>query len=212
MSQLMLPLCCEWFRFFSVSGQGIYCPSLHAAAPSSHTALADAILAHLFAEFTFESSWPQCCRVPPGLLTCVRVSHVLAVPLAVRLVWAFRALTICSVCTTLEESWRFVAEDKRFPYLIFLSSSALVCHCRRCCLCSRLLLFEITHPTGPSLCQDPWATCETLTNKLLLHSLHVGTAKQAGVAAAALLWCGSLLGPASPAEMHRFVGVTTGSL
>lgn len=155
MSQLMLPLCCEWFRFFSVSGQGIYCPSLHAAAPSSHTALADAILTHLFAEFTFESSWPQCCRVPPGLLTCVRVSHVLAVPLAVRLVWAFRALTICSVCTTLEESCRFVAEDKRFPYLIFLSSSALVCHCRRCCLCSRLLLFEITHPTGPSLCQDP---------------------------------------------------------
>lgn len=155
MSQLMLPLCCEWFRFFSVSGQGIYCPSLHAAAPSSHTALADAILTHLFAEFTSESSWPQCCRVPPGLLTCVRVSHVLAVPLAVRLVWAFRALTICSVCTTLEESCRFVAEDKRFPYLIFLSSSALVCHCRRCCLCSRLLLFEITHPTGPSLCQDP---------------------------------------------------------
>lgn len=155
MSQLMLPLCCEWFRFFSVSGQGIYCPSLHAAAPSSHTALADAILTHLFAEFTFESSWPQCCRVPPGLLTCVRVSHVLAVPLAVRLVWAFRALTICSVCTTLEESCRFVAEDKRFPYLIFLSSSALVCHCRRRCLCSRLLLFEITHPTGPSLCQDP---------------------------------------------------------
>lgn len=155
MSQLMLPLCCEWFWFFSVSGQGIYCPSLHAAAPSSHTALADAILTHLFAEFTSESSWPQCCRVPPGLLTCVRVSHVLAVPLAVRLVWAFRALTICSVCTTLEESCRFVAEDKRFPYLIFLSSSALVCHCRRCCLCSRLLLFEITHPTGPSLCQDP---------------------------------------------------------
>lgn len=155
MSQLMLPLCCEWFRFFSVSGQGIYCPSLHAAAPSSHTALADAILTHLFAEFTSESSWPQCCRVPPGLLTCVRVSHVLAVPLSVRLVWAFRALTICSVCTTLEESCRFVAEDKRFPYLIFLSSSALVCHCRRCCLCSRLLLFEITHPTGPSLCQDP---------------------------------------------------------
>lgn len=155
MSQLMLPLCCEWFRFFSVSGQGIYCPSLHAAAPSSHTALADAILTHLFAEFTSESSWPQCCRVPPGLLTCVRVSHVLAVPLAVRLVWAFRALTICSVCTTLEESCRFVAEDKRFPYLIFLSSSALVCHCRRRCLCSRLLLFEITHPTGPSLCQDP---------------------------------------------------------
>lgn len=155
MSQLMLPLCCEWFRFFSVSGQGIYCPSLHAAAPSSHTALADAILTHLFAEFTSESSWPQCCRVPPGLLTCVRVSHVLAVPLAVRLVWAFRALTICSVCTTLEESCRFVAEDKRFPYLIFLSSSALVCHCRRRCLCSRLLLFEITHPAGPSLCQDP---------------------------------------------------------
>lgn len=155
MSQLMLPLCCEWFRFFSVSGQGIYCPSLHAAAPSSHAALADAILTHLFAEFTSESSWPQCCRVPPGLLTCVRVSHVLAVPLAVRLVWAFRALTICSVCTTLEESCRFVAEDKRFPYLIFLSSSALVCHCRRRCLCSRLLLFEITHPTGPSLCQDP---------------------------------------------------------
>lgn len=86
MSQLMLPLCCEWFRFFSVSGQGIYCPSLHAAAPSSHTALADAILTHLFAEFTSESSWPQCCRVPPGLLTCVRVSHVLAVPLAVRFV------------------------------------------------------------------------------------------------------------------------------
>lgn len=155
MSQLMLPLCCEWFRFFSVSGQGIYCPSLHAAAPSSHTALADAILTHLFAEFTSESSWPQCCRVPPGLLTCVRVSHVLAVPLAVRLVWAFRALTICSVCTTLEESCRFVAEDKRFPYLIFLSSSALVCHCRQRCLCSRLLLFEITHPAGPSLCQDP---------------------------------------------------------